>query len=142
MKEWIHFDKKKWPPGPWKKEPDLAVWVYKNYHCRIERGEYGAFCGYVSVPPGHPLFELNNNDIKKRYPELRCHGGITHTESELVSNEKIGWWIGFDCNHATDIAPLKEPFYSGQVYRNFQYVKNETESLAQFLEMVEKKEIT
>ncbi|WP_322966021.1 hypothetical protein [Sphingomonas fuzhouensis] len=46
-------------PGPWAQEADKVAWTdhLTGLGCIIRRSPVGRhLCGYVSVPPGHPLF--------------------------------------------------------------------------------------
>jgi hypothetical protein len=49
--------REQWGEGPWQSEPDLVEWrdAATGYPCLIVRGSMGALCGYVGLPPGHPL---------------------------------------------------------------------------------------
>lgn len=52
-------DKSGWPPGPWMNEPDRKQWMDEETKlpCLIVRnGGAGNLCGYVGVPPSHPLY--------------------------------------------------------------------------------------
>jgi len=74
------------------------------------------------------------------------HGGITWSENHEPSKSIEGdyWWYGFDCAHAGDLCPnyhYRTPrAYRGSddVYRDINYVKRETEKLAQQLAEVAK----
>lgn len=52
------------PPGPWNAEPDSSEWVtaagLKAYALR--HTTLGCWCGYVEVPPGHPLFGVGYSE--------------------------------------------------------------------------------
>lgn len=75
---------------------------------------------------------------------INVHGGITYSNSRLIGiDKKISyfnnlWWFGFDTSHAGDLKPfqyeidIKYP-RSEDKYRDFEYVKKETESLAEQL---------
>lgn len=106
-------DKAEWGPGPWQDEPDKAVWVDETtgLDCMIVRNHYGALCGYVGIPEGHPLHGRDYNDV---------HGGLTFADACHPSDDDPGrgichipqpgrpdsvWWFGFDCTHAFDVAP-------------------------------------
>ena len=133
--------------GQWVIEPDLAEFTHEGIDCKIRRvyaregrnSEHmfgGHFCGYCRIPEGHPLYE-NTKD----YPEFDVHGGITF--NEMLED---GHWIGFDCGHSFDIVPshvilektlLFEKLFPlpddwpKPTYKNFDFVVNETKSLAQ-----------
>ena len=67
---------------------------------------------------------------------LEAHGGITYSGSSPnypVPNDNL-WWFGFDCSHDEDLQPKLS--YSTGTYRDFQYVKEETNKLAEQLAAV------
>ena len=65
----------------------------------------GYYCGYVSIPPTHPLFGICYNNMTF-YPDV--HGGITYSGNR---GEKGTWWHGFDCHHLYDnIERRDEPY--------------------------------
>jgi hypothetical protein len=106
--------------------------------CRIRRNRLGSLCGYVCIPPEHPLYGVSANDL----PDLDVHGGVTWAGS-WQDDEDDRWWIGFDCGHAFDLSPgMHRAWRSGvpaipispdDVYRNVEYAANETRKLAEQL---------
>lgn len=157
-------DKSEWGEGPWTTEPDRAEWEHAGLPCLAVRGpEFsGHWCGYVAVPPGHPL-----HGKPYSVPEVDVHGGLTYADAcqgHVCHVPKPGepddvWWFGFDCGHASDFSPsmharYKEmgyPFASGEydhakalaaqdwhteVYRTLEYVRGEVNSLAEQLAKV------
>lgn len=74
-----------WMRGPWDDEPDEEDWVddYTGYRCAIVRNTRvtGTLCGYVGIPPEHPL---HGKDWKHRIklPE----GG----KSNFIVDTKLG----------------------------------------------------
>ena len=56
--EYRSVDKSLWREGPWQAEPDKKQWHddETGMACLIVRGPSGAWCGYVGVAPGHPLY--------------------------------------------------------------------------------------
>lgn len=103
--------KSTWPAGPWHDEPDHEEWRHLGFACLIHRsGSSGALCGYVAVPEGHPWHgrEFGSFDVD-------VHGGLTYSQKcqdggAICHVPKPGesdnvWWLGFDCNHAFDLAP-------------------------------------
>jgi hypothetical protein len=152
------------PPGvgPWNDEPDRARWVDEatGYDCIILRHpSHGNLNGYVGVPAGHPAFGKGYDEV-----DVEVHGGLTFSAysdvAQLSDRNDIlhrapaegrpadVWWFGFDCHHAWDMAPTFEarlreipgmplpPFERHDVYRTFDYVKAECESLARQLAAV------
>ena len=134
----MRIDKSAWGAGPWQDEPDRAEWRHDGLPCLALRNERsGNWCGYVGVPPEHPLHG-------KSYSELNVdvHGGLTYANAcsgHICHVPEPGepdhvWWFGFDCHHARDLAPgvpLKFRFdFGDSVYRTLEYVTNETNCLA------------
>lgn len=121
-----------WPPGPWDDEPDRVDFWESGFSCRLVRGGFGAWCGYVSVPKGHPWHGLNLDALERLedMERLDVHGGVTYAAADGEF-----WCIGFDGGHAFDIAPgllalgLK-PFMEEAGYRDVAYMQAETIGLA------------
>lgn len=148
-------DKTGWGNGPWQKEPDLLLWVdaLSGLQCMIARSHGGHLCGYVAVPPGHPLHGNNTRDV-----DLDAHGGINYSQGFAMSDFRVDppltdttpfWWLGFDCGHSWDYSPamaahfkhlaeqLDRPILSSldmfnqpQRYCIIEYVKEEVTDLA------------
>ena len=66
--------------------------------------ETGWGCGYVIIPPGHPMHGVHYNDIP-----VSCHGGLTFSDSaseldwpEITEEDADGWVVGFDTAHIGD----------------------------------------
>lgn len=145
-------DRTKWPKGPWDDEPDRVEWRMSEppgYPLLIVRGPVGSLCGYVGVPPGHPLY-------RKVYSEpgasdLEVHGGLTYSgecRGDICHAPAPGepddvWWFGFDTAHAGDYVPGIEALLErnkanpeirmgmfGERYRDIPYVRAEVERLA------------
>jgi len=54
--EELKIDKSEWLPGPWHEEPDRVDFEHVGFPCTVLRhSTNGHLCGYVAVPPGHPL---------------------------------------------------------------------------------------
>jgi len=107
-------DRASWPPGEWDSEPDLVEWRDKRtgYPCLVVRGPLGALCGYVGVPPEHPLHGKPYNDVDS---QVNAHGGLTFASGceeggnichvPLPGEPSDVWWFGFDCAHSGDVSP-------------------------------------
>lgn len=90
------------------KEQDRVVFKAHGFDCLIVRGPLGAWCGYVGLPPSHPMHG-KHYDV----PQVQIHGGLTYSEfchATICHNPLAGeidqmWWFGFDCAHAFDEVP-------------------------------------
>jgi hypothetical protein len=126
-----------WGAGPWQSEPDRAEWMTEaGLPGLIVRNHMGALCGYVAVPPGHPLHGKHYGEV-----DVSCHGGLTYAEAchgDICHKAAPGepdnvWWFGFDCAHAFDLVPAVHACFPMPVpvtYRDLAYVKEEVEDLA------------
>lgn len=131
----------------WLNEPNRLEFKHLGYDCLINRNPYGALCGYVAVPPGHPWHSKTYNDLGEADIWPNVHGGLTYSEKcqgPICHKPKPGeeddvWWLGFDCAHFDDLIPeyFKEPYLSmdldllrGRIYRDIEYVKKEVKKLA------------
>jgi hypothetical protein len=65
----------------------------------VQVGEARHRCGYVRVPPNHPAYKQNYDDVA-----VDVHGGLTFSDLEPCTEhpDGQGWWLGFDCVHAGD----------------------------------------
>lgn len=156
-KEWTTIDKAAWGPGPWVDEPDKVHFVDEatGLDGLMVRHDYsGHWCGYVGVPPGHPLHGKDYNDCYDDCPDLDVHGGLTYSNKCRGDDEATSvchvpepgrphdvWWLGFDCAHLGDLSPGRsmreralgwEPlsFDMDDTYRDAAYVEAEVRSLA------------
>ncbi len=165
-KEWTTLPRLK--SGPWDKEPDKAQWQYSpTIACMVHRGGGQAWCGYVGVTEGHPLFGMEYDEVETKY-NLDVHGGLTfsalcdgdeekgicHVATDENGKPIEAWWLGFDCAHYTDIRPnfadkymlqhdeemaTKYPLaHHDEVYRDYAYVRAETERLAEQIDALDK----
>src|SRR5580765_2676048 len=103
-REMAHED---WGEGPWNHEEDHYVWIdpVTGLDCMVNRGPSGAWCGYVGVPPSHPWYGMDYNDV-----DVEVHGGLTYgalcqEDGEIChvpaeGREPNVMWYGFDCAHA------------------------------------------
>lgn len=151
-------DRNGWPPGPWDAEPDHEAWVTKaGLHAIANRVSH--WCGYVAVPPGHPLHGKTAtwaDDGPTEIERLDVHGGVTYTagcHGDVCHVPPPGepddvWWIGFDCGHSFDVTPVHAKYEGmglaltdgSREYRDITYVRDQCESLAQQLQAMATKE--
>lgn len=87
---------------------------HAGFQCEVMLMTCGAFpdwyCGYVSIPEGHPWHGKPYHEI-----DADVHGGLTYGQ---WSDGR--WVIGFDTNHYGD----------GPKERSFEYCVEETRRLA------------
>jgi hypothetical protein len=138
-------DRTGWPSGPWDSEPDRAQWEHAGFACLAVRNHYGAWCGYVGVPPGHSLHSVHYDNCDEK---LEVHGGLTYSagcKGVICHVPKLGepenlWWLGFDTAHLGDMAPGSlarwkslgiRSEYPEDEYRTLDYVTAETNRLAE-----------
>lgn len=142
-----------WPSGEWDSEPDKLQWPDEatGLPCLVVRHpRLGHLCGYVGVPPGHPLHGHPDQDV-----DVEVHGGLTFANAcQPEEREAEGichvpgpgepehvHWFGFDCAHAGDFSPglhRKELDWLDSLkvlrdydtYRALDYVKGECAKLA------------
>lgn len=150
VQEQRYVDRSGWPRGEWDDEPDRVEWRdaagVPVLPCLIVRGPSGALCGYVGVPPGHPWHGKDFDAVQAAdgdSPDV--HGGLTYAaacqprgnicHAPLPGESDEVWWLGFDCNHAFDVAPKnsREPGlgHLGEAYRPISYVRNVVARLAE-----------
>lgn len=136
------IDKSDWSDGPWMSEPDRLDFEAAGLRCSIVRhARHGHLCGYVAVPPGHPLHGLDYYTAHDREERIEAHGGLTYADDHHPQEKPDGsWWFGFDCAHSTDFVPgmsklrgMLSPSSAGDVYRSIAYVRFETDKLAAVL---------
>lgn len=129
--------------GPWDDEPDREEFRHAGLPCIVRRGFSGAWCGYVGVPPGHPVHGKDSDAVAVDVHggltySAKCQGDICHTPAPGESPD--AWWLGFDCAHAYDVAPgmlaiLGRDLHGipGDTYKTLEWAKAETRSLAEQL---------
>ncbi len=137
--------------GEWDGEINRLNWQHKGYECMLVRNMHTLiWCGYVGVEPGHPAYGKKYDQV-----DVSVHGGLTYADAcddgfichtVPPGGEDNVWWLGFDCAHYMDLVPSmklvekeiqeKDPgnrlgnMDTWSTYRNFEWVKKETEALA------------
>ena len=127
--------------GEWFDEPNREEFEHAGLKCLILRHpELGHLNGYVTVPRGHPCYgkDYDGMPYEDLFP-IEVHGGLTFSKEGDGDKWPEGWGFGFDCAHAWDLVPsMPMPLQLEQTtYRNFQYVRRETENLAEQLATLE-----
>src|ERR1700683_1388455 len=110
--EYRTIDKTKWPRGPGDNEPDKKQWLDADTGLPwliVRHPRLGHLCGYVGVPPSHPLHGKSWDDAG----DFAVHYGLTFSDKcQPHDNESMGichpveageegniWWFGFDAAH-------------------------------------------
>jgi hypothetical protein len=135
---------RRWGGGPWDDEPDRAEWRCAGLPCLLVRNDFGAWCGYAAVPPGHPAYEKEHH--APVLEEVMVHGGLTYAGpcfDHICHAPQEGepdnvWWFGFDCSHAWDVTPGLHAIHgysplAGESYKDIAYAHEQTELLARQL---------
>lgn len=154
-------DKPDWGPGPWQHEPDKTEWVDKEtgLECKVLRGPWGAFCGYVGVSKNHPAYGMGydpyvgeyvdeniewwrrhiTHRVEYKIRDISIHGGLTFAGPFPDSDAH---WFGFDCSHSIDYMPGLHTDYASLngVYRTIEYVHNQVTSLAKQLVAIKRED--
>lgn len=135
----VYCDRSSWAEGPWDNEPlDRVEWRHESgLPLLITRNGAGGWCGYVGVPPGHDLYEVDYSEVRG----LEVHGGLTYSAKcagHICHVAQPGepdevWWLGFDHGHMSDLLPGSPyPSYgSGGTYRDQEYARAGVESLSE-----------
>lgn len=111
------------PKGAWTTEPDRVQFEAHGFDCLIVRHVANFhWCGYVGLPPGHPLHGADTHDERDLFRDLSVHGGITYGQEcdgavcHIADEGDHLWWLGFDCAHGGDLSPgLLETMRSAEV---------------------------
>lgn len=101
-----------WAPGPWEDEPDLVEWTHRGYKLLMLRNHCGSLCGYIGLPPEHPLHGMHYDDAED-LAAVQTHRGLTYSGQlppEMSAPET--WWLGFDCAHAFDAMPAMDALFN------------------------------
>lgn len=81
-------------------------WTHRHLRCfcRYVDGPVPHWCGYVSVPPSHPLHGV---DYWQFEGAVDVHGGVTFSgQPGWMGADAIGngvWLVGFDMAHEGDV---------------------------------------
>jgi hypothetical protein len=89
------------PTAPFKIERE---WTHAGLLCAATMNTpYGNRCGYVRVPPGHPLHGVDPLEDTHLSNLIHAHGDVNFGDLEPCAHEDgSGWWFGFDCGHLGD----------------------------------------
>ena len=110
----------------WDNEPDKVEFIHCGLRCTILRGPMLNLNGYVELPESSNVWGLDHTWDEP----FEVHGGVTyHGRLDQIGQKDTYVVVGFDTAHAWDLSP-KRP-NKGDVYRNLEYVTNQTKSLAE-----------
>lgn len=112
-----------WPTPEWL----VFAWVAHGLDCAVARGPL-SLCGYVRVPPGHPIDGRYWDDEAVAAAGIDVHGGLTFMCRALHG----GSWFGFDCGHFDDAIVTDDLLVGGRIW-TVPEVVHETERLAEQL---------
>jgi hypothetical protein len=111
-----------------KLEPNYSLYLYKNVICELRRHKnFFTVNGYIYLTQDHPWYQKDYDDIS-----IDVHGGLTFSQSDPHLDL---WCIGFDTNHYGDLGGTSFLLHDEEsvegTYRNWEYVKRETENMVQ-----------
>jgi|688.fasta_scaffold00026_157 hypothetical protein len=127
-------------------DPAGREWIYLG---RVSFNAFGHYCGYLTVPADHGLFQTIKHDKEQTLEYMfEVHGGITYSEPSLVDGN---WELGFDCAHSCDYrtgmgcfsfnyypkAALDIKLSGAHRFRTRTYVLQQLEHLAQQIHQVQ-----
>lgn len=72
---------------------------YLGFRCVVTGVSAGYRCGFIAIPKGHSLFEVNCEHLN----QIDVYGGWTYCDLRPdypVPTDAPTWWIGFDCGHS------------------------------------------
>lgn len=100
---------------------------YNGYDFLITFNHMGFRCGYVAIPPEHPIYTCEDS-----YPDFEVNGGVTffgkrHSlVDKLIDHPCEDKWIGFDCGHggcdAIDVESFKKYFGEDAFLERMEYL--------------------
>lgn len=144
------YNKSNFPPGKWMHEPDFCGWHRSGLVCLAIRDmSLGVWKGFVGVGPTHPYFAkkieplLQETSIIDIF--LSVHGGISSAGGLPARYKEISqglWWLGIETSHGGDLMPLlkndpdMDKMLSGQTYKDFAFIRRETNKLASYLSRI------
>ena len=96
------------PVHPFKIEKE---WEHAGLKCAVVQAREASHrCGYVRVPPTHPLHGKHYDD---EAVNVSVHGGLTFAQIEpCIEEDGVGWWFGFDFAHCDDAMYDPNPDYA------------------------------
>lgn len=143
------YSKQNFPPGKWLSEPDLCVWEHGLPCLAIRDMGMGIWKGFVAVKEGHPLFGKHIEEMLKQPVMmdvfLAVYGGLSgagRLPAKYKEFAKDYWWIGIETSHGGDLMPLlklddSDPnmakMISTQTYKDFSFIRKETNKLAKLI---------
>jgi len=112
--------------------------------CKIIRWD-GNLNGYVGVPKDHIIYNERYND-NETIMNIKVHGKISYSNFLDIKdiNYNDYWYLGFNTKHMYDynisLHINSHYTYNNNIstYKNYTYVRRETEKLAEFLFKIDK----
>lgn len=93
--------------------------IYNNYKYCVVFQPHGFRCGYVEIPIWHKMYKQHYDFIP-----VKCHGGLTYSDSCFLDKKDNSWWIGFDCSHYDDLPDIESmKKYYNKEYNNDNFLK-------------------
>ena len=117
----------------WLDEPNKKEFEHAGFKCLILRDKFLFLGGYVGLEETHPYYGKHFKDMN-----IKIHQGLTYSgRGDGERRAKGPWWVGFYCDRPGDFVPARPyPDRGGEVYRDYEYVLENTKLLAEQLAQV------
>lgn len=146
------YNKSNFPPGKWINEPDFCKWEHYNLPCLAIRDmSLGIWKGFVGVNSSHSFYSKSVEDLLKDQNTLEIffsvYGGICNAGRLPIKYRSIDknthWWLGIETSHGGDLMPLitldipdTDKMLSGQTYKDFSFIRKETNKLSKYVSRI------
>ncbi len=144
------YNKSNFPPGKWLHEPDFCEWHRSGFTCLAIRDmSLGVWKGFIGLKSNHRFF---NKSLEKILRDplvvdafLGVYGGISTAGGLPARYKDISkgiWWLGIETSHGGDLMPLlkndpdMDKMLSGQTYKDFAFIRRETNKLASYMSRI------
>lgn len=110
---------------PWENEPDFLDGEHAGLKTALRRGPVGAWCGYVGVPKGHPLFEVGYSSRIKSPPKELIERKI---DIDKIGAINLLYAMSMDITKACPLTLLLD-VHGGLTYARNHFPKREPDGL-------------
>lgn len=158
-----YYNKDRFPPGKWRREPDFCKWHHAGFPCvAIRDMSLGVWKGFIGVNSSQLFYHKSLEDILKHPAMIEAflgvYGGVCSAGRLPPKYKDIGkyfedksisylslWWLGIETSHGGDFMPLlklestgtdMDKMLSNQTYKDLAFIRRETNKLAKFVSRI------